>query len=131
MLLLWSIFAFVTLHEARFPGLFMTGPQEKIYTYPLALLIFFSFMQLRPCKVPVVLYSFGDISYSLYLLHFPVGFFVLNYLAPKFGFSISFFLACSVSVFFAWISYQIIELPFRKFARDLLRLRPLLNLARF
>jgi peptidoglycan/LPS O-acetylase OafA/YrhL len=63
------------------------------------------------------IYNLGKISYSLYLIHYPIfaliSYFYLDYRFSIFG-NISYYLATILSILVAKVSYSLIEQPFRK-----------------
>jgi len=69
----------------------------------------------------------GDISYSVYLVHFPIMIFltredgVLFHIVPH---SLLFVMSCSVSIAVAYLLNLLIEKPSMKLARNLIRLLP-------
>jgi peptidoglycan/LPS O-acetylase OafA/YrhL len=111
------------LFDAIWPDQMWSEPQ-KAWTYPLATIIFFSCMLWNPNVSWRPVRFLGDISYSLYLVHIPVGYFVMDKVySPKTGFTLAFILAVIASVVAAWLSYRYIETPGRNLGRKLLKHR--------
>jgi len=117
-LLLYGIF------DALWPGQ-MWADSQKAWTYPLATIIFFSCMLWNPAVTWRPIRFLGDISYSLYLVHIPVGYFVADKVySPSTGFTITFIAAIVASIGAAWLSYRYIETPGRNLGRKLIKRRP-------
>jgi peptidoglycan/LPS O-acetylase OafA/YrhL len=89
-------------------------------TYAYAFLVFMLLMRLAPKRTVQPFTFLGDISYSLYLLHLPVGITVLNLLAilgiPE---SVGSAVAVLVSIGVSWLAYLVIEKPSQRLARRL------------
>lgn len=70
-----------------------------------------------------ILIFFGNISYSLYLLHVPVGGRIINLSKrlplDNFGKSLVIFVALLVSIFAAWLFYIVIEKPSHRLSRKI------------
>jgi peptidoglycan/LPS O-acetylase OafA/YrhL len=95
---------------------------EPIVTYLYALIVFLAMMRLAPARVVRPFTMLGDISYSLYLLHIPVGITVLNLLnSIGVPVDINVIVAILVSVGVAWLTHRFVELPMQRLAR---RIRP-------
>lgn len=99
----------------------MWADSRKPWTYPLAALIFLGALLWSPSAVPKPLRFLGDISYSLYLIHVPVGWFVMDKVQPVGGFTIGFLASVAASILAARVMYNIVEVPGRKLGRDLCR----------
>lgn len=95
---------------------------EPVVTYGYALLIFLGCLVWSPSRLWAPFRVLGDISYSLYLLHLPVGITVLNLLdllgVPE---SVNTLIAIAVSLVAAYVMYLLIEAPSQRFARRLIR----------
>jgi peptidoglycan/LPS O-acetylase OafA/YrhL len=118
--------AFLAMTEASYPG-FLLAPggwvgYEPIVTYGYALVIFIGLMLLAPKRTVQPFTLLGDVSYSLYLLHLPVGITVLNLLdrlgVPE---SVNVAIAIVVAIGVSWVSWRFVELPFQRLARRWLR----------
>lgn len=112
-----SALLFFATHEARFPNQLLQGPIIKAYTYPAAIIIFAGLRSMELRSVPKLLMFFGDISYSMYLLHLPVGLTIITMLSDKISYGLSLMLAVTVTIAMSWISYHLIEKPSQKAAR--------------
>lgn len=62
---------------------------------------------------------FGDISYSMYLVHHPMGLFAYGWVYGWFGLTASIAAAFAVTVLLAWVSFRWIEAPAQAYARAL------------
>ena len=91
---------------------------EPVVSYVFAVLIFFAFLRWSPKKLIWPFGMLGDISYSLYLLHLPIGITVLNLLdlahVPA---TIGVIVAILVSIGVSWVSWRWIERPTQALAR--------------
>lgn len=112
---------FFAAHEARYPGQLLKGPIVQAFTYPTALLTFLGVQAMEIRTTPAILRFFGDISYSLYLLHIPVGFFVLTILAGIVSYWIALPVAFSAAVAVSCFSYYLVEKPSQNLARMIIR----------
>jgi peptidoglycan/LPS O-acetylase OafA/YrhL len=79
LLIIFNLFLFCLLYSSVFNDLF-TPPYERVVTYLIAILFFYAAMASGIQRVPGVLSFFADISYSLYLLHVPVGYLTMGIL---------------------------------------------------
>lgn len=64
----------------------------------------------------------GEISYSLYLIHFPIGIKFINFLNPYFSPAnkwVLFIITSFVVTFLSWLFYKIFEKPFAKLSTKL------------
>lgn len=119
------LFAFTLIVETVDPGFLLTPGGwpgvEPLVTYALALLIFISLLRLAPRRVVPPFGFFGDISYSLYLVHLPVGMLTLAVLdllsIPE---TVLSFLAIGVSIAIAWVLWLGVERPSQRLARLIL-----------
>lgn len=95
---------------------------EPLVTYLLAGLVFAACMRWAPASVLQPLRLVSDASYSLYLLHLPIGITVLNLAArasvPN---SLATVLAIAASITVAWLSFMYVERPSQVAARRLAR----------
>jgi exopolysaccharide production protein ExoZ len=118
--LLISAALFVSVYQNRFPDELFKPNNARIWNYPVAIAIFYGLMvsEIRWC--PRTISFLADISYSLYLVHLPVGIFILNALAD---FTIPFAMKCcvaiGVSVVTAATINRTIERPAQQIARSL------------
>ncbi len=108
---------FVGVYQVLQPGVLQQydGPAN---TYVLGLLLFLVFMYAAPKQAPWAIRELADISYSLYLLHIPVGMLTID-LAIRAGapFTVAFAAGVATSLTAASVSYRFIEAPARRAAR--------------
>lgn len=94
---------------------------EPLVTYAIALALFVGMLAWAPRRAIQPFAWLGDISYSLYLLHLPVGFATLGVLhrfdVPS---SLATLVAIAVSLLAAHVSYRLVEQPSQRAARRLL-----------
>lgn len=94
------------------------------YTHvDLVISMFTAVVILLPLQKNIVASFFGDISYSLYLLHFPVGMRVVN-LTQRFSDSLherylAIAIAFIISVIVSYCFYKIVEAPFKKLSQKI------------
>ena len=117
--------AYATFQETLQPGFLLTpggwSGVEPALTYVYALVAFFALMLAAPRHLVAPLRFLGDVSYSLYLLHIPVGITVLNLLAAPD--SISTVVAIAASLAASALAYRLVEVPAQNAGRALLRRR--------
>jgi peptidoglycan/LPS O-acetylase OafA/YrhL len=123
-----ALVLFSTISESLAPG-FISGPRilpdaEPFYSYIYALILFLGLMAAAPKRTVQPFTLLGDISYSLYLLHIPVGFIVFEVAAgsaipPANETLRSIPPANGVS----WVSYRLVEVPSQRLARRILQRR--------
>ena len=117
---------YAVLTESNDPGFFLapggwTGI-EPVVTYAIALLAFLLLMRLAPARTVQPFTLLGDISYSLYLLHLPVGITVLNLLqSVRVPETVSVVIALVAVVAVSWGAYLLVERPSQALARRLTR----------
>jgi peptidoglycan/LPS O-acetylase OafA/YrhL len=93
------------------------GPANS---YLLGALIFLAFMYAAPRRIPWPVRKLSDISYSLYLLHIPVGMLVIDLVIHAGGsFSWAFSLGVVASLLAATLSHHAIEKPALRAGRQL------------
>ncbi len=111
---------FLSVYTHRFPDELFRENGARIWNYPIAIAIFYSLMvsDIRSC--PKLISFFGDISYSLYLVHLPVGIFVLNATASlNVPFAVKVCLALAAPVAASAMIYRLLEKPAQAYARAL------------
>lgn len=74
-------------------------------------------------RVPGALARTSEISYSLYLIHGAIGFFVLDELVGRIPFTAAIAVAFGVGYCVAYVSHRFVELPSQRLARSLLNRR--------
>lgn len=110
---------FFLLFVGKWGALLWSGETPPVYTYGYAILIFLGAMKLIK-TTPWVFKFFGDISYSLYLIHLPIGSLVLTVLIRSGLGMTSSFLLCTLICFTAsWLSARFVEQPFRSLGQKL------------
>lgn len=114
-----SLLTLYATFAAIWPDQMWTDPRQP-WTYPLAILIFYGCMLWNPKTMPKAVRFLGNISYSLYLIHVPVGWFVMDKVQPRAGFTAGFIASVAASIFAAWLIYTLIEVPGRKMGRKLI-----------
>jgi peptidoglycan/LPS O-acetylase OafA/YrhL len=93
--------------------------------HTLAFLIFGLLLALDDrLPVPKLVGTAADMSYSVFLLHVPVGFIVLVPLTPLIGFTPAIILALGAIIAASWCSYRTIERPSQRLARSLVASAP-------
>jgi peptidoglycan/LPS O-acetylase OafA/YrhL len=117
--------AFVLLETKAFPGLLAEPQHGAASSYAIALIAFVACLQLAPDSLPRPLRFTGDISYSMYLFHVPVGMLTLFWTTSHgLRFSVAFVVAIAAVVAASWASYRLVERPSQKLARALTSHRP-------
>lgn len=111
--------AFVSVHEARYPGDLFSGPIIKAITYPTAIIAFFAAISMNINTINRPLLFLADISYSMYLLHLPVGVMIITMLYQSIGYTAALFFAVVAIFFMSYLSWMYIEKPFQKAARNI------------
>ncbi len=97
---------------------------EPVISFALALVLFVGMLWWAPSRAAQPFAWFGDISYSLYLLHLPVGFAALGVLhrleIPN---SLATLIAMGAALLAATAAYHLVEKPSQRLARQLLARR--------
>ncbi|MEK9196016.1 MAG: acyltransferase [Patescibacteria group bacterium] len=102
-------------------GFLLTPGYEPVVGYIIAILIFIGMLRLSPSSLSKPLKFLADISYSLYLIHLPLGILALNFLHKRhISNSLSSVIAVVVSIFGAYILYKAVEKPSQKYARKII-----------
>lgn len=118
------IMIYCLIVEAITPG-YLIAPGgwtglEPVLTYVWAVVVFMLMLSLSPARSVQPFTLIGDVSYSLYLLHIPVGITVLNLLdrvgVPE---TVNSVLAVAASIGVSTASYYAVEKPFQRLARRL------------
>lgn len=71
-------------------------------------------------RVPKMIAQTSEISYSLYLIHGAVGFFVLDELIGRIPFTAAIVVAFVIAFALSWLSHRYVERPSQRLARSLL-----------
>jgi peptidoglycan/LPS O-acetylase OafA/YrhL len=112
------------IQSPEWPGALL-GPNAPAATYLIAVVAFVALMQAKMRRVVQPFKFFGDISYSLYLLHLPIGLLVIDRLhSAGLPFTVCFLCGAGASIIGAYLSYRLLEKPFQRFARRLV-LKPI------
>jgi len=116
---------FCVFVETSQPG-FLLAPGgwhgvEPVLAYIFGILIFLGFLRWGPRRAIAPFEFLGNISYSLYLLHLPVGFAVLWLLNQiDFSRSLSTVIAIFVAIGVSFVSYRLVERPAQRLTRWIL-----------
>ena len=120
------LFLYCIFVETAWPGSLLAplghpSGVEPVVTYAYAIGIFLCLLAISPKKAWKPLKFLGEISYSLYLLHIPVGMLVAD-LLYQLGWPSTFVTigAITASVSISWITYRLIEVPSQTIARNYL-----------
>lgn len=114
-----------TLQEVHDPGFLLTpngfSDTEPVLAYAVAIAVFVAMLWWSPTRAAQPFGWLGDISYSLYLLHMPVGFATLGVLytydVPN---SAATLIAIAASMLAATLAFHLVERPSQRTARALL-----------
>lgn len=125
LLIFAGLGGYVLFSEAMAPGQLLRpggwGGVEPVVSDGIALLVFFALMKAPLARVWGPFNFFGNISYSLYLLHIPIGMTVLNFLRRDgVSYGLCFVIAVAASILVAYLSYSFVELPAQRLARGIL-----------
>lgn len=96
----------------------------EVCFYLNAALFFAMALTLHDAKLPRVVRWVGDISYSLYLIHLPVGVIVANVVYPRAGIALTIGLSVAASLATATLMHLWVERPSQRLARRLQVLLP-------
>ncbi|HWJ72128.1 MAG TPA: acyltransferase [Kaistia sp.] len=113
---------FISVYNGRFPDELFRSDSGRIWNYVFAIGLFYGLMVsgLRHCPRPIAFCA--DISYALYLIHLPVGIFVLNALDPSpLPFVIRTILAIAAAFGAAYLMHLVVEQPAQRWARRLIK----------
>jgi peptidoglycan/LPS O-acetylase OafA/YrhL len=119
------VLCFVLFYTVEFPGVLgLPDWRSPASGYVIAIIVFVALMQVKVKKLPRLLRFFGDISYSLYLLHIPIGMLTIdvlyNFHVP---FTLCFLAGVAASIGASYASYRLVEIPFQRIGRRLLSSR--------
>ena len=122
VLLLACSAIFVAVYNFRFPDELFRKDSGRIWNYIFGIIVFYGMMISNIKKCPRSISFLADISYALYLVHLPVGIFILNLtLLMPVPFFIKCLMAIGASVTIAFIIHIWVEKPAQKSARYLLK----------
>jgi peptidoglycan/LPS O-acetylase OafA/YrhL len=93
-----------------------------IYSYFIFIIAMISNKWLRENNMVTSLSYISKISYSLYLIHGTIGFFLLDFLMPRIGYSLAFLLTVSIVIFCSHWTYRLIEKPSQEFGIKFLKI---------
>ena len=102
------------------------GVYSVVFSWAFAIAIFMALMLVRRCPRPLSYVS--DSSYSIYLLHIPIGSLVLNVLCLRYGLPIrwAFLVALPTVLAISYLTYRLVEAPGQRVGRKIAaRLRAL------
>ncbi|HXA31410.1 MAG TPA: acyltransferase family protein [Acidimicrobiales bacterium] len=119
------VLCFVLFHTVEFPGVLgLPDWQSPAAGYVIAIIVFVALMQVKVKRLPRFLRFFGDISYSLYLLHIPIGMLTIDVLYNfHLPFTLCFLAGVTASIGASYASYRLVEVPFQRIGRRLLSSR--------
>ncbi|MBB3315103.1 peptidoglycan/LPS O-acetylase OafA/YrhL [Rhizobium sp. BK181] len=111
---------FLAFFAMKWGGDLWVGQTAPIYTYLWAMAIMAIAMLIPMKKTPQPFQFLGNTSYSLYLLHLPVGSLSMTLLTAA-GLSIgsAFAITTAICLAAAWASYKLVELPSQSLGRRL------------
>ena len=119
-LCLLIVVTWVTVYQVCMPGLLLS-PDGPANSYVVGFLIFVSLMYGAPKRVPWFIRKLSDISYSLYLLHIPIGMVAID-VAVRSGVPLPWAIALGavLAVIGASLSYRFVERPAQQVGRRFL-----------
>lgn len=120
-LLLLTALVFAQLHDRVLPGVLFTKAEVvPAYTYLQACLVFWIVLMCGEMRNRVLSF-FADISYSLYLLHIPVGYTFLTFTKDRMAYELALPLAVALTTVASYLSWRYVERPGQSVARHLSR----------
>lgn len=118
-LFLLTAMIFVQAYEWQRPGVLFTKAEViPAWTYAQACILFWLALLAGELRSRILSF-FADISYSLYLLHIPVGYTFLLFTKDVLTYSVALPLAVALTTLAATLSWKFIELPGQALARRL------------
>jgi peptidoglycan/LPS O-acetylase OafA/YrhL len=122
---------FVLTYTFAYPGALLVQPISAGASFAVAVVAFVALMQAPIRRLPRPVRFFGDISFSLYLLHVPVGVLVLNVMVRAgIGYTWAFLSATASSIAASYLTYRLVEVPAQRLARRIAPKRGPLHPAR-
>lgn len=123
ILAITCFFLFVIFYDYLYPNSLFTAPSNVIYSDLLAIVVFFVALILFNKNYKVTSFL-GDISYSLYLVHLPIGCLVLNILfKQEIPFKYSLLVAISICFVVSYVIFRFIEKPSQRIAKKIIKSR--------
>jgi peptidoglycan/LPS O-acetylase OafA/YrhL len=120
-LVMLTAIVFVQLHDRLFPGVLFTKIDiVRAYTYLQACLVFWIVLMCGDVRNRVLAF-FADISYSLYLLHIPVGYTFLTFTKDRLDYELALPLAVALTTLTSYLSWRYVERPGQSLARHIAR----------
>lgn len=118
-----TVVAFILCYEWRVPNfLFVKAEVIPVYTYIQAVLIFGAANVFKWGESKFLSFM-ANISYSVYLLHMPIGYFTLILLTKNVGFTIALPIAVISTIIASYLSWRYIEIPMQNMCRVMLKRR--------
>jgi exopolysaccharide production protein ExoZ len=87
------------------------------FSWAYALAIFGAAMMVVRLRTPPIFHFLSNVSYSTYLLHFPIGKFLIFFLAPLIGGSWAVLVAVTAVYGASYLTYRTIEVPGQRVGR--------------
>ena len=111
-----AVFGLRRIHTA-----FLPADNSYLISATIAFAIFVAALTFEESiRIPRAISFTSTISYSLYLLHGAIGFFVLDELVGRIPFTLAIVVAVVVSIAASWVSYRLVEAPSQRAARWIL-----------
>jgi peptidoglycan/LPS O-acetylase OafA/YrhL len=110
--------AFLLVYTNTAPGLLLKPGSEAIVSHAIAILLFLALCFSAPARAPKPLAIVADISYSFYLLHAPLGGFML-FLLTRHGWAYETALPVTIAVVLSvsYLAFRLVELPAQRLGR--------------
>ncbi len=98
------------------------GARSVVPSWAVAIALFIALMS-GVTRCPRVLRFLSDRSYSIYLLHIPIGSLVLSVLCLRYGVPVAWGFAAALAAIFAvsHVTYRLVEIPGQRVGRQILR----------
>ena len=115
-----TVYGIRTIHTT-----FLPADNSYMVSFMYAFLVFVIGLLLEAIiRVPRFMQLTADMSYSLYLFHGFVGFFVLDLLTPQLNLTLAIALTFAVILGVAFLSYRWVERPSQALARWIIKRTP-------